>query len=50
MVDDVVVNKAATIERCLARVREEFGEDGRELDVDQRRLTSTGRCMPQPAR
>jgi uncharacterized protein YutE (UPF0331/DUF86 family) len=37
MVDDVVVNKAATIERCLSRVREEFGEDGRELDVDQRR-------------
>jgi uncharacterized protein YutE (UPF0331/DUF86 family) len=37
MVDDVVVNKSTTIERCLARVREEFGEDGRELAVDQRR-------------
>ena len=37
MVDDVVVNKAATIERGVARVREEFGEDGSELDVDQRR-------------
>jgi hypothetical protein len=37
MVDDVVMNKAATIERCLARVREEFGVDGSELDVDQRR-------------
>jgi uncharacterized protein YutE (UPF0331/DUF86 family) len=37
MVDDVVVNKAATIERCLARVVEEFGDDGGELSVDQRR-------------
>lgn len=37
MVDDVVVNKAATIERCLDRVREEFGDDGRELETDQRR-------------
>ena len=37
MVDDVVVNKAATIERCLARVVEEFGDDGVELAVDQRR-------------
>lgn len=37
MVDDVVVNKAATIERCLVRVREEFGGDGGELAVDQRR-------------
>lgn len=37
MVDDVVVNKAATIERCVARVREEFGDDGRELAADQRR-------------
>jgi uncharacterized protein YutE (UPF0331/DUF86 family) len=37
MVDDAVVNKAATIERCLARVVEEFGDDGVELAVDQRR-------------
>jgi uncharacterized protein YutE (UPF0331/DUF86 family) len=37
MVDDVVVNKGGTIERCLARVREEFGQDGSELGVDQRR-------------
>ncbi len=37
MVDDVVVNKAATIERCLARLREEFGDDGAELGIDQRR-------------
>lgn len=35
MVDDVALNKAATIERCLARVREEYG-DGSELD-DMRR-------------
>ncbi|MBM9613474.1 DUF86 domain-containing protein [Desulfobulbus rhabdoformis] len=27
MVDDVLINKAATIERCIARVREEFEGD-----------------------
>ncbi|MBF0416018.1 MAG: DUF86 domain-containing protein [Magnetococcales bacterium] len=27
MVDDVLVNKAATIERCVARAREEYGKD-----------------------
>ncbi len=27
MTDDVVVNKAATIERCVARAREEFAAD-----------------------
>jgi uncharacterized protein YutE (UPF0331/DUF86 family) len=37
MADDVVLNKAATIERCVARVREEYGADGLELAVDQRR-------------
>jgi len=35
-VDDVVVNKSATIERCLARVREEYG-DGSGLESDLRR-------------
>lgn len=34
--DDVVVNKSVTIERCLARVREEYG-DGTGLESDQRR-------------
>ena len=37
MADDVVLNKAATIERCLERVREEYGGDGHELATDQRR-------------
>jgi len=37
MADDVVLNKTATIERCLLRVREEYGDDGHELAVDQRR-------------
>jgi len=37
MADDVALNKAATIERCVERVREEYGPDGRELAVDQRR-------------
>ncbi|MBF0141677.1 MAG: DUF86 domain-containing protein [Magnetococcales bacterium] len=27
MVDDVLVNKAATIERCVARAREEYGKN-----------------------
>ena len=31
MVDDVIVNKVATIERCLARVGEEYGGDERNL-------------------
>lgn len=36
MVDDVVLNKAAAIERCVARVREEYG-DGAGFDDDVRR-------------
>lgn len=36
MVDDVALNKSTTIERCLARVREEYG-DGTGLESDQRR-------------
>lgn len=31
MADDVLLNKAATIERCIARVREEYGGDQRNL-------------------
>jgi len=31
MVDDVVLNKVASIERCLARVGEEYGGDDRNL-------------------
>ena len=31
MVDDVILNKVAMIERCLARVREEYGGDERNL-------------------
>ncbi len=37
MADDVVLNKAATIERCLERVRDEYDGDGHELATDQRR-------------
>ncbi|MEW6378287.1 MAG: DUF86 domain-containing protein [bacterium] len=29
--DDVKLNKAATIERCIARIREEYGEDEKNL-------------------
>ncbi|MBX3024205.1 DUF86 domain-containing protein [bacterium] len=31
MADDIVLNKAAIIERCIARVREEYGGDPRNL-------------------
>src|SRR5690606_5251310 len=31
MADDVVLNKAAIIERCVARVREEYADDPRNL-------------------
>jgi uncharacterized protein YutE (UPF0331/DUF86 family) len=34
MVDDVVVNKAATIERCVARAREEYAAAGTSLATD----------------
>lgn len=40
MVDDVVVNKVAVIERCVARVREEYGGDGRRLRDDLTRQDS----------
>jgi len=40
MPDDIVVNKAAVIERCVARVREEYGEDPRNLYEDVRRQDS----------
>lgn len=33
MIDDVVLNESAIIERCLGRVREEYG-DGIGLDTD----------------
>lgn len=32
MPDDVILNKVAIIERCLARVREEFRSDSTRLD------------------
>lgn len=34
MVDDVLVNKAASIERCVERVREEYADDERHLYDD----------------
>ena len=37
MADDVVLNKAATLERCLERVQEEYAAAGRDLDIDQTR-------------
>jgi uncharacterized protein YutE (UPF0331/DUF86 family) len=34
MVDDVLVNKAATVERCVARAREEFERDPLNFATD----------------
>ncbi len=38
--DDVLLNKTAIIERCVARVREEHDGDNRNLTDDQRRQDS----------
>lgn len=37
MADEVLLNKAATIERCVARAREEYDKDPVTFDVDQTR-------------
>ena len=37
MVDDVLVNKAATIERCVARAREEYANDPQGFGRDHTR-------------
>lgn len=37
MADDVLLNKAATIERCVARVREEYAAAGAHFDTDDTR-------------
>lgn len=34
MADDVLMNKAATIERCIARAREEYAKDPLTFAVD----------------
>lgn len=34
MVDDTLLNKASTIERCVARIREEYDEDPATFSVD----------------
>jgi hypothetical protein len=39
--DDVVVNKAATIERCVARVREVYADDPEHLTRDLTRQTAS---------
>ena len=37
MVDDVLINKAATIERCIKRVREEYAKAGANFATDYSR-------------
>lgn len=39
MADDLLLNKAAAIERAVGRVREEFAGDDRNLLTNQTRLT-----------
>ncbi|MEQ1779616.1 MAG: hypothetical protein ABL863_13835 [Nitrosomonas sp.] len=34
MADDVLINKAATIERCVARVREEYVKNPATFSMD----------------
>ncbi|MFQ5599897.1 MAG: DUF86 domain-containing protein [Candidatus Krumholzibacteriia bacterium] len=40
MADDVILNKAASIERCLARIREVYAGDDRNLTQDPTRQDS----------
>jgi len=44
MADDVILNKAASIERCLRRIAEEYPGDRQNLAANQ-----TRRHRPQPA-
>ena len=37
MVDDVLINKAATIERCVQRAREEYEKEPSSFGVDHTR-------------
>lgn len=37
MVDDVLINKAATIERCVARAREEYAKGADSFTIDHTR-------------
>lgn len=37
MVDDVLLNKAASIERCINRVREEYAKAGTSFSIDYSR-------------
>lgn len=38
MADDVIVNKAASIERCLRRIQEEYAGDRQNLVANQIKL------------
>lgn len=37
MVDDVIINKCATLERCVNRIREEYTNAGEQFDTDYTR-------------
>ena len=48
MVDDVVVNKVAIVERCLARIDTEYAGDERNLRENLTRFAAT--CAANPTR
>lgn len=47
MADDVLINKAATIERCVARAREEYARDATPMD-DSRVCVSRASAWRMP--
>ena len=53
MADDVIVNKAGSIERCLRRITEEYGGDRSNLFDNQTKqdasASATSPCMTTPA-
>ncbi len=42
MADDVILNKAASIERCLRRITDEYGEDRHNLFENQTKQDAIG--------
>jgi uncharacterized protein YutE (UPF0331/DUF86 family) len=47
MVDDVLINKAAAIERAIRRVREEYGDDDANLLLNQTRQDAIVLNLPR---
>ena len=47
MADDVIVNKAGSIERCLRRITEEYGRDRNNLFDNQTKQDSIVLNLPR---